>query len=56
MIGSLQMEILWMHKIPHQVVDGMFIPLPYHDLQYVMVTNSCQLVQDFVHPLYSRRK
>ena len=37
-------------EILHQLVEGLYIPFKSHYLQCFTVTNSCQLVQDFVHP------
>lgn len=45
--------ILWMEGILHQLAGSLQIPLSSQYIQYFIVNNRQQLVQDFFHPLKS---
>jgi hypothetical protein len=47
-MGLIRME--WLEN--PAPVGRWFIPLYFHYSQCFVVTNSCQLVQDFFHPQY----
>ena len=40
----------WASEIPHRLVDGTNPIIKSHYLQWLILTNTFQLVQDFVHP------